>query len=551
MTPNTEQATERVTHRSRFEKLSPGREPFLTRAVEGASVTVPGLFPPTGTSGATQYDTPFQAVGARGVNNLASKLLLALLPPGSSFFRLTMDDFLVAKLSAQFPDNPEAANDARATFDEALARVERAVSNRLEQVGARTVVFETVKQLLIAGNALVQILPTGKLLLHTLRNYVVKRDASGNVLDIVVVQKLTHASLPPEAQAVAQHEGEGETDAPDADRVVELYTRITRTSHATSNTSARNMWTVSQEIDGNEVPGTYGTYPEDKSPWLPLRFSHITNEDYGRGFVEEYSGDLLSLEAISEALVRFTSVAAKIVFLVNPNGTTDKTVIARAKSGAVVDGDEKDVSTLSLDKYNDFRVAKEMADELTRRLEQAFLMDSAAQRQAERVTAEEIRMIANSLEVGLGGFYSILGEEFQRPLVARVMFQMQKEKALPVLPKEAVNPSLVTGLEALGRNADLQRLDVLITGAAQTFGPDVVAQYVNAGSYFTRRAAALGVDSKGLVRTDAEVNAAKQQEMQAAQAQAAVPGIVQGAADQAQQQQDMAMQQQQQQPTGR
>ena len=34
---------------------------------------------------------PYQSVGSRGVNNLASKLLLLLFPPNSPFFRLSVD----------------------------------------------------------------------------------------------------------------------------------------------------------------------------------------------------------------------------------------------------------------------------------------------------------------------------------------------------------------------------------------------------------------------------------------------------------------------------
>lgn len=502
-------STSGMTAQGRYESLTPSRSPFLQRARDAARVTIPGLFPPEGANGGTNYDTPFQSVGSRGINNLASKLLLALLPPGSSFFRLTMDDYVVAALMARFTD-PQEAQDARGKFEQALGSVERAVCNRLEQVGARTVVFETLKQLLVAGNALVHILDDGKLQLFTLQNYVVKRDCSGNPLEIVLRQSLSRMSLPARAAELLEPEDRTEQNDKSGDRSVDLYTRISRTGDATSG-----QWTVHQEVDGKPIPDTQGTYPLDNCPWLPLRFTNIAGEDYGRGFVEEYQGDLNSLETLTEAIVRFSAVASKIIYFVDESGATDKQKVARARSGDVVDGNAKDVSVLTLEKYADFRVTKEAADDVQHRLEQAFLLDTSVQRDAERVTAEEIRVLANALETGLGGFYSILGEEFQRPLVVRVMSQMQRQRALPQLPKEAVKPSIVTGLEALGRNADLQRLDVLVAGVSNTFGPPVVAQYVNAGAYIARRAAALGVDVNGLIRTDTEV--AQQQAQQNAQ----------------------------------
>jgi hypothetical protein len=429
-----------MTAAGRYDSLTASRSPYIIRALSSATVTIPGLFPPVGATGGTLYEAPFQSVGARGVNNLASKLLLALLPPGSSFFRLTMDDFVVQKLMQKFADpQSQEAEDARGAFEEALGRVERAVCNRLEQVGARTIVFEGLKQLLVAGNVLIQILDDGRLQLHILHNYVVKRDMEGTPLEIVVKQTLSRMSLPDNVRAVvdaSETATDVRNDANDSGEI-DLYTRIQRRPPADKPKGAEK-WYVYQEVCGCTIPGTQGDYPLDKSPWMPLRFTHITNEDYGRGFVEEYLGDVQSLESLSEAIVRFSSVAAKIIFLVNESGPTDKRKLARAKSGDVLDGDAKDVTIVMLDKMQDFRVAKETAGDLIKRLEQAFLLDSSVQRDAERVTAEEIRLLANALEMGLGGFYSILGEEFQRPLVTRMMFQMEREKKLPVLPKEAV-----------------------------------------------------------------------------------------------------------------
>ena len=69
------------------------RDAFLRRARLAASYTIPYLVPPDSNGPTTDYPTPFQGVGARGVNNLSSKLLLALLPPNSPFFRLIIDKY--------------------------------------------------------------------------------------------------------------------------------------------------------------------------------------------------------------------------------------------------------------------------------------------------------------------------------------------------------------------------------------------------------------------------------------------------------------------------
>ena len=51
------------------------------------------------------------------------------------------------------------------------------------------------------------------------------------------------------------------------------------------------------------IPKSQGSFPIDKSPYIPLRFNRVDGEDYGRGYVEEYYGDLKSLEGLTRAIV--------------------------------------------------------------------------------------------------------------------------------------------------------------------------------------------------------------------------------------------------------
>jgi hypothetical protein len=166
-------------------------------------------------------------------------------------------------------------------------------------------------------------------------------------------------------------------------------------------------------------------------------------------------------------------------------------------------------------------------------MEQAFLLNSSIQRQAERVTAEEIRFMAGELEQALGGTYSILGQELQRPLVVRLMLQMQKERKLPALPANLVSPQIITGLDGLGRSSDEMKLRLLIQGIAQDVGPEAVAEYVNVGALVTRRAAALSIDIEGLIRSEQEVQQIREQKAQQAMLQKTAPAGIKAMSDQA------------------
>lgn len=497
-----------MTAEQRYATLETYRNPFLMRARNAALLTIPGLMPPEGSGGSNTFYQPFQSLGARGLNNLAAKLLLALFPAGSSFFRLAMDDYVVAKLAQTTQGD---GKDARATFENALSKVERAVITRMEQKGCRLPIFETLKQLIVAGNALLQVMPDSSLVLHRLDSYVVKRDPAGAVVEIVLKQMLSRMTLPEQARLIVETQQPSNEDPADKnqDPTIALFTRVSR------RVGRKTDWYVRQEILGAVIPGTEGSYPLDKSPWLPLRFSAVPNEDYGRGFIEEYIGDLSSLEDATESIIRFGKVASKILFMVNEAGVTSKQKLQDSVSGDIMDGDIKDVGILMLDKFMDFRTQKEVADGIEKRLEQAFLLNSSVQRQAERVTAEEIRFVAAELEQALGGVYSVFAQELQRPLVVRIMTQMQKERKLPALPEAAVSPQIVTGLEALGRNADLQKLDILVEGVETHFGQDAAGDYINVAGYIERRGAALGIDTKGIIRTAEEV--AQMQQQRAAQ----------------------------------
>lgn len=489
-----------VTAAGRYEALAQERAPYLTRARECSRLTIPSLLPPDGASGSSSLYQPFQSTGADGVNNLSAKLLMALFPAGSPFFRLTMDDFLVEELAQN-----AQGKDARAEFEAALGKIERAVVTRMEQKGSRKVNFEALQHLVVTGNGLLYVLKDGAQKFFPLDRYVVSRDLDDNVLEIIVKECIAHDALPSNIREVVERSSQPETGK-DREAEVEVYTWVQRKENGT--------WSVQQEVSGEIIPGTTGTYPKEKSAWIPLRWTKIAGEAYGRGRCEEYLGDLLSLEALTKAIVQFAAAASKVLALVNESGVTDKTAVAEAESGAVIDGDAKDVTFLMLEKGQDFQVAKSVAEELKSRLERAFLMAASIQRQAERVTAEEIRVMAGELEQGLGGVYSILSEEFQRPLVSRIMHQLSQQRGsrVPKLPEGLVSPQIVTGLDGLGRNSDLMRLDALIAGIAQQFGPEAVSQYINVGAYVARKGAALGIDMSGLVRSEGEVQQANQQQ---------------------------------------
>jgi hypothetical protein len=158
---------------------------------------------------------------------------------------------------------------------------------------------------------------------------------------------------------------------------------------------------------------------------------------------------------------------------------------------------------------------------IERRLNFTFLANESIQRDAERVSATEIRLMAEQLEQGLGGVYSILSAELQLPLIKRVLYLLESLDGMPSIPEGLVNPIVTTGLEAIGRGNDKSRLTEFIsTGLqiAQSLDEDT-KQRLNMQELWKRLAASLGIEIAGLIRTEEELQSiqAKNQQLMLAQ----------------------------------
>ena len=495
---------------TRYEQLVTNREPFLMRARDCATLTTPYLMPPMGFNGSTQLPTPYQSLGSRGVRTLAAKLLLSLFPPNTPFFKFDMDDFTLRLLESK------AGKPLRGEVEKAFSSRERATMLEMENSQFRVVAHLALQHLIATGNFLLYIPKTGRARGFRLDMFVVKRDGVGNILEIIVKECVAPNTLPLEvrqAGEVAKKQNAtsagSNPDKGNEQKSTDLYTYIKRTN---------DRWVIFQEANGIVLRKSIGSYPLDKLPWVVLRLNTQPGEDYGRAYVEEFLGDLDSLEGLSETLVEGSAAAARVVFLVKPNGVTQVKVVAKAKNGDVAVGDANDVTVVQSQKQADLAVAQKQAADIATRLSQAFLLNASVQRQAERVTAEEIKLMASELDEALGGVYALLSTEFQLPVVTLYEDRMEKVRKVPPLPKGVSRPIITTGMSALGRGIDLRNLKAFTVDIIETLTPQVAAQYINFDEYIKRAAAAYGIDAEGLVKSAAEV----QQNEQYAQLQALV-----------------------------
>ena len=479
---------------SRYEKYQSERSGYLRDAQDASKLTIPSLIPETTNGKHAKIKTPFQAVGARGVNSLASKLLIALLPPSTPFFKLSIDSLALMQ---------EGQEGLETEIDKGLRVIENALMNEIEVSNDRVAMFEALKHLIVGGNVLLYLTDNGLKVYH-LERYVCKRDDVGNVLEIITKETVHPNALP--SDFLEQIKKKENYDAENYDEDLDIYTCVKRYGED-------YVW--HQECKGEKIPGTDGKSKIDVSPWIVLRWTRRDGVDYGDGYVTEYKGDLISLESLMQAIIEGAAASAKTLFLVNPNGVTRAATLAKAPNGAIREGSAQDVSVLQVNKGADFQVSFSAIQRIESRLEYAFLMARSIQRDAERVTSTEVQIMANEIENSLGGIYSILTQEFQLPYLKRRMHMLVRSGKAPKLPEKIVKPKIVTGLQGLGRGNDRAKLVEFIGTVSQALGPDVMKMYMNVDEAIKRLANSIGIDTANLVKTQEQI----QQEMQAQQQQ--------------------------------
>tara|TARA_R100001510_G_C7648820_1_gene206192 strand:+ start:15 stop:1583 length:1569 start_codon:yes stop_codon:yes gene_type:complete len=480
-----------MTARERYNQLSTARQSFLDKAVRCSELTLPYLITDDVSSKPDHrsLDVPWQSVGAKCVVTLAAKLMLAVLPPQTSFFKLQVRD---DKLGEQF--SPEI----RSELDLSFSKMERMIMDYIAASNDRVAIHQALKHLIVGGNALIHMSKDG-LKTFPLNRFVVNRDGNGNVLEIVtkelISRKVLDVELPePQPNRVVDETGSEKDD-------VEIYTCI-------KLDKSTGRWIWYQEAFDKVIPNTRSTAPKNASPWLVLRFNTCDGEDYGRGRVEEFLGDLKSLDGLSQSLIEGAAAASKVVFLVSPSSTTKPKQIAEAGNGAIVQGRPEDVGVIQVGKTADFATAANMAQAIEKRLLEAFLVMNI--RNAERVTAEEVRLTQLELEQQLGGIFSLLTVEFLIPYLNRTLLVLQRSNQIPKLPKDIVRPAIVAGVNALGRGQDRESLTAFIGTIAQTLGPEALMQYINPAEAIKRLAAAQGIDVLNLVKTEQQLQEEKQ-----------------------------------------
>jgi hypothetical protein len=489
----------------RWSQLNGQRRGFIRRCETYAGYTLPKICTPEGYKQENdELSHDFQSVGAQAVNHLANKVMLALFAPSRPFFRLDATPGMKAQLSE--------LRASAADIEGMMAQAEKEAVRTLDRLALRPKLYEGVKHLIVTGNVLLCLEDGFRVV--GLKRYCARRSTSGKLLELLIADPVQFDELDEDVQAVCRRYQRYQSD-----HKVTHYRWITR--------RADGDYVLSQWVDNYQLPKEFaGKWPEDKLPYRVLTWDLSDDAHYGTGLVEDYKGDFAGLSALSKSQVMGAVLASEFRWLVNPAGMTKPEDLQRSPNGAALPGNKDDVVLVESGKSRDLQVTLNMTAEYVNRIGRGFLLGATQIRNAERVTREEILLVANELETSLGGAYSRLAADFQLPLAYWLMALIKLD-----IDGSGFVPSVVTGLEALSRTGDLEDLKLWLGDmAAIAQLPPTLQATLKMRDLAVALAAPRRVDVGAYLKSDEQIAqeqaAARQAEMEQTATEAGITAAV-------------------------
>lgn len=497
-------------------ELDNKRRMLLTRWERYASYTLPRICLPSHfNEKSDELKHDWQAVGAQAVNHVVNKLMLALFAPSRPFMRLELTADARAQLAEQVDE---------AMIDDILSEGERKAMKQMDTRGdIRPALFTGLANLVVTGNTCYKFPESSKDKFRCLysRDWAVQRSGSGDILRLAVREKYAFAELEPKVQDAYRLQRPGQKP----DDEVTHYVIICR--------NERGGYELKQFINdaylGPEFDGAYKDYAA--LPYKVITWQLADNADYGSGLVEDFAGDFAAISAMSEAQIKAAILACEFRWLVNPAGFTKPEDLEDSENGAALSGNEKDITPLTPGNGQNLQVIGSVLSDYVRRVGQGFLMASAVTRDAERVTAQEIRQQATELETSLGGAYTRIAVELQTPIAVFLLDEIKLK-----IDGKSISLSIVTGLDALSRSGDLDALRSALADINQVNAlPPQAVQWLNLGAIYSTIINGHGLPAGKYVKDQqtvqqeqqAQAAAEQQQQVNAAAAQAGATAAAQ------------------------
>lgn len=409
------------------------KESLMLRVENYASLTIPKICLPEGfVAESTDQTHDYQSAGAQGTNHLTNKIMLALFAPSRPFFRVSLG------MGSQ--KEAVAAGLTPEKLAPLLAKMERDATATLDELGQRPKLYQCIRHLIVAGNVLL-VLNDGDMRVIALRHFCVKRDHRGHVCTLIIKECILYDELDQDVRAALTKGTYTDESKVDHYRWIEYD-------------YDKKVYKMTQWVNDEQLPAKFnGQWTHETMPYRVLTWDLDDASDYATGLIEEYAGDLEAMSVLSEAVVDGAVLGTEYRWLVNPTGQTTADDLNLSKNGDALPGLIADIAPTQGGNPQAITVADNVLQRYEKRVALGFLLQSAITRNAERVTAEEIRTTAQELETAFGGVYSSLAQIIQGPIAVWLL-----AKSGNTIAGTDLKVAVITGLDALSRNGDLENL---------------------------------------------------------------------------------------------
>ena len=80
-------------------------------------------------------------------------------------------------------------------MEKSLAKIEREIHKKIENLALRVSVFEALKHLIVSGNVLTYLPKKGNMRVYGITQFVCRRDEDGNLLEVIIKESISPVAL--------------------------------------------------------------------------------------------------------------------------------------------------------------------------------------------------------------------------------------------------------------------------------------------------------------------------------------------------------------------
>jgi hypothetical protein len=493
-----------------FQRLDGLRQNRIDASEKFAYFTIPSVFPKDDEGDDSAAVGMLDSIGASVANHFANKLVTTLFSPNRPFFRLAPDprSNAVKELrEATAGDDPTAQQQAKAAMAKLRTKfvtVEKDSVHYLERIGYRTSATNAAKLLIITGDVVIRSFQNEKAVAYTMRDYVCVKDLAGTDIVLIVRDGLVFGALNAEQKALVV-QADTKSTMYVASTPITIYTRL--------ELQTDKRYKITKAIDGADLPDENVLVTQKKSEFTHLSWNLTKGQNYGRGLVEDFSGSFHMIDELTNHQARIAAKMADLKIFVDPQSGVDVEHLNASASGTYVAGKPGDVQVMASGLDAGMQYLESILATHKRQISAAFLYQSGQTRDAERVTAEEIRESAAELEIAHGGVYSRFASDWQGKVAYEAVAGTGEDMG------DTIEPQIMTGMDSLSRTGEMQSVRVWMNDLGLLNNvPEDVRGWIKPGEFASYAARQRGVDHDIFVKSATDMKAEQDAAAEAEQA---------------------------------